>query len=131
MATNKSILIADDDLGIRDLLETILKEEGYELMYADDGHQAIELAHQKRPDMVLLDVVLPKMDGFEVCRRLREFPELADVPILMLTACGTPMDQKKGLQSGADDYIIKPFEPEEIKEHVAALFLKRERERGD
>ena len=114
---SKLVLIVDDEKPIVDILKYNLMKEGYETIEAYDGMQALEYALEKKPDIILLDVMLPKMDGFEVCRRVRE---KLSTPILMLTAREEEVDKVLGLELGADDYITKPFSPRELMARVKA-----------
>ena len=109
--THERILLADDDAMILDVLRYQLEKEGYQVLTAEDGQKALDLAQTGQPDLVLLDVMMPKMQGWEVCRELRRTSE---VPILMLTARGEEMDRVLGLELGADDYIVKPFSFREL-----------------
>ena len=102
----KTILIVEDDPNIAELVQMYLEKEGYNTRIASDGGQGIDLFRQLRPDLVLLDVMMPVMDGWEVCREIRAE---SDVPIIMLTAKGETADRVSGLEMGADDYIPKPF----------------------
>ena len=103
---NEKILVVDDDTNICELLRLYLTKEGYQVTTANDGEEGLDKFNQVKPDMVLLDVMMPKMDGLEVCRRIRK---LGNTPLIMLTAKGTEYDQVMGLDYGADDYIPKPF----------------------
>jgi two-component system response regulator MprA len=116
------ILVVDDDPQIRETLKRYLTYEGYRVELAEDGRQALSSMAADPADLVVLDVGLPDMDGLEVCRRIREAD---DVPIIMLTARGTLEDKVDGLDSGADDYITKPFEPEELSARVRALLRRK------
>jgi len=116
------ILVVDDDPHIRETLKRYLTYEGYRVELAEDGRQALSSMATEPADLVVLDVGLPGMDGLEVCRRIREAD---DVPIIMLTAKGTLEDKVDGLDSGADDYITKPFEPEELSARVRALLRRK------
>ena len=114
-----SILIVDDQLAIRRIITRILQTEGYELHTASNGQEALELAAKIIPDVILLDVLMPEgLSGFEVCRRLREMPILNDVPILMVTALDDRESRLEGIKSGADDFIVKPFDPIELQARV-------------
>ena len=109
---NEKILVVDDDTNICELLRLYLTKEGYQVTTANDGEEGLDKFNQVKPDMVLLDVMLPKHDGYEVCQAIREF---SDMPIIMLTAKGGDMDKILGLEYGADDYISKPFNILEVK----------------
>lgn len=113
------ILFADDDEGMRTLVEHIFKENGYEYICAKDGEEALGLFEREHPDMVLLDVVMPKLDGYEVCGRLRTMGQT--VPIIMLTAKGDIVDKSVGFRMGADDYLVKPFVSQELLLRMEAL----------
>lgn len=113
----KKVLIVDDEKNIVDILKFNLKKEGFETIEAYDGEQGLDMALNQNPDLVLLDVMLPKMDGFEVCRKVRQS---SSVPILMLTAKEEEVDKVLGLELGADDYITKPFSPRELMARVKA-----------
>jgi DNA-binding response OmpR family regulator len=117
------IVLVDDDANLRHTLGYALRQEGFEVFAAEDGERGLEAFHQSRPDVVLLDVMLPNLDGFEVCRRIRKE---SDVPILMLTARDTEVDKVVGLELGADDYLAKPFSTRELVARVRAL-LRRTR----
>lgn len=119
--TNERILLADDDDMIVDVLRYQLEREGYQVLTAGDGQQALALAQAARPDLVLLDVMMPKLQGWEVCRELRR---ASTVPILMLTARGEEMDRVLGLELGADDYIVKPFSFRELLARVHAALRR-------
>ena len=112
---NEKILVVDDDANICELLRLYLTKEGYQVTVANDGEEGLEKFNQVKPDMVLLDVMMPKMDGLEVCRRIRK---LGNTPVMMLTAKGEDMDKILGLEYGADDYITKPFNPIELQARV-------------
>jgi DNA-binding response OmpR family regulator len=112
------ILVVDDDSRIRDVLRRQLSYEGYQVELAGDSREAFARVADNPPDLVVLDWMLPGMDGLEICRRLRQ---VDDMPIIMLTAKGTLDDKVDGLDSGADDYLVKPFEPEELLARVRAL----------
>lgn len=117
------ILIVEDDTNTAQLVETYLHREGFSTSIAHDGLQALKLAQSTPPLLVILDVMLPKIDGWEICRRLRK---TSDVPILMLTAREEEIDRVLGLSLGADDYVVKPFSPRELVERVKAI-LRRTR----
>ena len=118
------ILVVDDDPDLRDLIGYTLRRDGYFVIESEDGRAALLLAEVERPDLVLLDVNLPKLDGFEVCRRLRASPTTSSIPIVMLTVRGTEEDQVRGLDLGADDYLAKPFSPRTLLARVRALLRR-------
>ena len=117
------LLIVDDDANLRHTLGYALRQEGFEVIAAEDGERGLEAFRQDRPDAIVLDLMLPNVDGFEVCRRIRRE---SDVPILMLTARDTEIDKVVGLELGADDYLAKPFSTRELVARVRAL-LRRTR----
>lgn len=118
---SKRILVVDDETRMRDLLRAVLESRGYSVTEAEDGQQAAKTFVADPPDMVMLDVMMPVMDGFACCRKLREYSQC---PILMLTAKGEDYDQVRGLDCGADDYIIKPFAPMVLAARVEALLRR-------
>ncbi len=122
----EKILIIEDDEAILKVLHRVLSYEGYEVFKALNGQQGLNSARENRPDLVILDVMLPGMDGLEVCRRLRLGGSL---PILMLTAKDTIQDRVTGLDAGADDYLVKPFEVEELLARLRALLRRTKSER--
>lgn len=116
-----TILIADDNLQITSILEEYAKKEGFTPKIALDGNEAIELFQKFQPDIVLLDVMMPKKDGFEVCREIRK---TSNVPVIMVTARGEDFEKIMGLDIGADDYIVKPFSPGEVMARVRAIMRR-------
>jgi len=121
MAMAERILVVEDDRRIRDLLRRGLLFEGYTVDTAEDGETALRVARESPPDAVILDIMLPKMDGLEVCRRLRS---ASNVPIMMLTARDSVPDRVTGLDAGADDYLVKPFAFDELLARLRALFRR-------
>jgi DNA-binding response OmpR family regulator len=117
----KRILIVDDEPNIVLSLEYLMKREGYEVEVTADGEAALEAVARSRPDLVILDVMLPKLNGFEVCRRVRADPRLAGLKILMLTAKGRETEVAKGLDLGADAYVTKPFSTGELVARIAEM----------
>jgi DNA-binding response OmpR family regulator len=117
------ILVVDDDAPSVKMISFLLREEGYEVVSADNGSAALELVDREPPSLVILDVMMPRMDGFEVCRRIRQ---KMDVPIIFLSAKGETADKVSGLQLGADDYLAKPFEPAELLARVKAVLRRAE-----
>lgn len=118
----RRVLVVDDEIYIVHILEFSLTMEGYEVVTASNGEEALRKARERRPDLVVLDIMMPGMDGLEVCRRLRQDEELHDVPILMLSAKGRPVDRDAGFATGADDYILKPFSPRRLLDRIRLLF---------
>lgn len=123
MTYTPDVLVIDDDPKITSLLRRALRAEGYDVRTAQDGAEGLARARERQPDLVVLDWLMPGMDGLEVCRRLRE---QSDVPILMLTARDETADRVRGLDSGADDYLVKPFALDELLARVRALLRRRE-----
>ena len=119
----RNILVVEDDSNISDLLRMYLEKEGFDVRIAYDGGRAVEEFEKKEPDMVLLDIMLPVLDGWSVCARIRE---KSKVPIIMLTAKGEVMDRIQGLEMGADDYIVKPFEMKELLARINAVLRRTE-----
>jgi DNA-binding response OmpR family regulator len=119
------VLFVDDDLDIQKLVGSILNNEGMQVIFADDGLQAIDTWRQNEVDLVVLDVMMPVLDGFETCRRLRR---VSDVPILMLTAKGLERDVVQGFEMGADDYVTKPFRAREFVARIKALVNRYNRQ---
>ncbi len=117
----EKILVVEDDKKTASLIRLYLEREGFQTVIAYDGQQALELAEQHRPIFVILDLMLPVLDGWEVCRRIRQS---SDVPILMLTARGEEVDRVSGLTLGADDYVVKPFSPRELVARVKAILRR-------
>ena len=115
------ILVVDDDLNICELLKLYLENDGYVVYTANDGKQAVDMFKNKTPDLVLLDIMLPKMDGWQVCREIRK---TSSVPIIMLTAKGETFDKVLGLELGADDYVVKPFDTKEVIDRVKAVLRR-------
>ena len=115
------ILVVDDDTNICELLRLYLEKEGYETIVVNDGEAALEAAAKHNPDMLLLDIMLPKLDGWQVCREIRKS---SAVPIIMLTAKGETFDKVLGLELGADDYVTKPFDAKEVVARVKAVLRR-------
>ncbi|MCG9893697.1 MAG: response regulator transcription factor [Thermosynechococcaceae cyanobacterium MS004] len=115
------ILVVDDEASIRRILETRLSMIGYEVVTAADGEEAIAVFHHELPDLVVLDVMMPKLDGYGVCQELRKE---SDVPIIMLTALGDVADRITGLELGADDYVVKPFSPKELEARIRSVLRR-------
>ena len=118
---NRKIMIVDDDTNICELLRLYIEKEGYSTVIANDGEQAVELFNREQPNLILLDIMLPQMDGWQVCREIRK---TSDVPIIMLTAKGEVFDKILGLELGADDYVVKPFEAKEVVARIRAVLRR-------
>jgi DNA-binding response OmpR family regulator len=119
-----SVLIVDDEPNILLSLQFVMKKAGYDVRTASDGEQALAEIGRAKPSVILLDVMMPKLDGFTVCERIRATPEWRDVRIIMLTARGRDVERQKGLALGADDYITKPFSTKDATDRVAAVLAK-------
>jgi DNA-binding response OmpR family regulator len=125
----KKILVVDDEEDILNFLELVLREKGYEVVTAASGHDALTRAQLEKPDLVLLDIMMPQMDGWEVLKLLRIDDETASIPVAMLSARTEARDRVQGLQEGAIDYICKPFSLQELLGKIEAIFTQLE-ERG-
>ena len=119
------ILIADDEPDIRELVAYRLEQSGFEVAVAKDGREALTLAKKLRPDLALLDVMMPNLDGYEVTAELRQDKTLARLPVILLTARVQEQDVQRGFDVGADDYIKKPFSPQELRSRVEAILGRR------
>jgi two-component system alkaline phosphatase synthesis response regulator PhoP len=126
----KRILVADDEKDIVELVAYNLEREGFALMKAHDGRRALEMVRKEKPDLVILDLMMPEIPGMDVCRMIRGHAETAAIPIIMLTAKSDPVDKILGLEAGADDYLTKPFHPRELVARVRAV-LRRSAQRRD
>jgi len=122
----KNIVVIEDDKDVIDVLRYFLEKEDYRVHVAQDGLAGIELATRVVPSLILLDLLLPKMDGIEVCKKLKADGRLSNVPVIMVTAKGEVTDKIRGLEMGADDYVTKPFSPHELIARVKANLRKRE-----
>lgn len=128
--TKETILIVDDEKDIIELIKYNLKIEGYSILTAETGEAAVKIAKQSRPDLIVLDLMLPGMDGFEVTRYLRSSSDTRDLPIVMLTAKGDESDIITGLELGANDYISKPFSPKVLTARIRGILRRRRNETG-
>ena len=122
------ILVVDDDPNVVELVRLYLERDGHEVLIANDGVSGLELAREELPDLIVLDLMMPRMDGMEVCRTLRQE---SSVPVVMLTAMVEEDDRLAGLDLGADDYITKPFSPRELAARVRAVLRRTARDRDD
>ncbi len=129
-ATKQKILVIDDDPLIRHVVVTALEKENYEIVEADSGAAGLEKAQALRPDLILLDVMMSDIDGYEVCFKLRANSTTATIPVVMLTALGEIGERVRGMQIGADDYITKPFDPRELRSRIDAHLRRSTREIG-
>ena len=119
------IVIAEDDPDILQLVAIRLERSGYEVLRAPDGEQALQLVSEHIPDLVVLDVLMPKLTGLEVTRRIREDPATREIPVILLTARVEEADLKQGFEAGATDYLKKPFSPQDLQERVKAILDSR------
>ena len=124
----KKVLVVDDDKNICELLKLYLNKEGFETYFAYDGSEAVTSAKENEPDIIILDVTMPVINGWEACKLIRQF---SDVPIIMLTALDTTENKVQGLNIGADDYIVKPFEPVEVIARINAHLRRADKSLGD
>ncbi len=122
-----SVLVVEDEPNIVDSLSFLMKQAGFAVQVARDGDTALRVLESQIPDLILLDVMLPRRDGFDVCRAIRANPAWGGVKVIMLTAKGRDLDRRKGLELGADDYVTKPFSTREIVERVRSLLETEER----
>jgi DNA-binding response OmpR family regulator len=120
MAKGK-VLVVDDEIYIVHILDFSLGMEGYEVITALDGEQAIERAKSESPDLIVLDIMMPKLDGYETCKQLKADDATRNIPVILLSAKGRNVDQKVGFEVGADDYITKPFSPRKLVERINAI----------
>jgi DNA-binding response OmpR family regulator len=121
-----TILIAEDNRISARILQQSLAVRGYSVLVASDGEKALAHALDKTPDLVVSDVMMPGMDGYELCRRLRTNPPTSEVPIILLTARAGIEEERRGLEAGADDFLVKPVDPTELRSRVASLLARRE-----
>jgi DNA-binding response OmpR family regulator len=129
-STQKRILIVDDTTDILQVVSRRLQSWGYEVVTADSGEDGLRLAQEQLPDLILLDIMMPKMKGRDVCARLKTDPATKHIPVIFLTALGLADHVKAGMDLGADDYIVKPFEPAELKERIT-ICLSRHRQTSE
>ena len=124
----RTVLVADDDEDILELVSFRLERAGYEVVTARDGTAALAAAQERRPDLAVLDVMMPGLNGYEVTRRLRADGATRDIPVILLTARVQEADVNRGFEAGADDYLRKPFSPQELRARVQAIIARRSRE---
>jgi len=115
------ILVAEDEKDIRELIGFTLRFAGYTVLLAENGLEAVELAQAEHPDLIILDVRMPKMTGYDACRQLKENPDTDNIPVVFLSAKGQEGEIQQGLESGAEEYILKPFAPDELTDQVRAV----------
>ncbi|HZJ23442.1 MAG TPA: response regulator [Anaerolineales bacterium] len=118
------ILIAEDERDIRDLVAFTLRFAGHEVSAAANGEEAVELATKVNPDLILMDVRMPRMTGYEACKVMKANPELKDIPVVFLTARGQETEIQQGLEAGAEEYLLKPFAPDQLTTRVKAILAK-------
>jgi len=118
------ILIAEDEPDIRDLVAFTLRFAGYEVVTGANGEEAVQLAKKEFPDMILLDVRMPRMTGYEACKQIKADPNLKDVPIVFLSAKGQESEIQNGMEAGAEEYLLKPFAPDQLTERVRSILSK-------
>ena len=118
------ILIAEDEPDIRDLVAFTLRFAGYEVVAANNGEEAVQMASREFPDLILMDVRMPRMTGYDACRVMKADPELKDIPIVFLSAKGQESEIKIGMNAGAEDYLLKPFAPDQLTDRVRAILAK-------
>jgi two-component system alkaline phosphatase synthesis response regulator PhoP len=123
--SNAKILVVDDELNIQELIKFNLKSKGYDVLVAGDGIKALKLAKEEKPDLILLDLMIPGIDGYDVCNEIRKNNSISFIPIIMITAKGEEFDKVHGLELGADDYITKPFSVKELLARVKAVLRRR------
>jgi len=121
----QTVLVAEDDEDIRTLVAYRMEKAGYAVLQARDGEEAVSLALEHRPDLAIIDVMMPRLDGYEATRQLRERDETKRMPIILLTARAQEADVQRGFEAGADDYIRKPFSPQELRARVQAILGRR------
>jgi two-component system alkaline phosphatase synthesis response regulator PhoP len=124
--SKQTILVVDDEQDLLDLIEYNLRQEGYEVILAEDGQEGIQKAREHMPDLLLLDIMMPQMDGIEVCDRMREDPDLSHIPIIFLTARSDEKTEIEGLNKGADDYITKPISTNKLVSRIKAVLRRFE-----
>jgi len=115
------ILVVDDEVYILHILDFSLGAEGFEVISADNGELAVEKARQEKPTLIVLDIMMPVLDGYETCRRLKQDPLTKDIPVVLLTAKGRDVDKRLGFEVGAADYIVKPFSPSRLIERIQEI----------
>ncbi|MBU8921988.1 MAG: response regulator [Bacteroidales bacterium] len=117
------VLVVDDEVNITQILEFSIGSEGYEVLTASNGEEAIDKARREQPDLIILDIMMPRIDGYEACRILKANPITKNIPVVLLTAKGRDIDKRLGYEVGASDYIIKPFSPNKLIERIHELLV--------
>ena len=118
------ILVAEDERDIRDLVSFTLRFAGHEVVAVGNGEEALKAAHQEMPDLILMDVRMPRMTGYEACQKMKADPQVAKIPVVFLSAKGQEAEIRTGMESGAEEYLLKPFAPAELTERVRELLVK-------
>ena len=118
------ILIAEDERDIRDLVAFTLRFAGHEVFSASNGEEAVEMAPKVNPDLILMDVRMPRMTGYEACKLMKDDPDLKDIPVIFLSAKGQENEIQQGLDAGAEEYLLKPFAPDQLTTHVKTILAK-------
>jgi DNA-binding response OmpR family regulator len=118
------ILIAEDEPDIRELVAFTLRFAGYEVVVAHNGEEAVQMAARELPDLALMDVRMPRMTGYDACRAIKAHPELKDMPVVFLSAKGQEAEIESGLEAGAEEYLLKPFAPDQLTERVRAILTR-------
>jgi CheY-like chemotaxis protein len=118
------ILIAEDERDIRDLVAFTLRFAGHEVFAASNGEEAVEMAPKVNPDLILMDVRMPRMTGYEACRVMKADPDLKDIPVVFLSAKGQESERQQGLEAGAEEYLLKPFAPDQLTMHIKNILAK-------
>ena len=119
------ILIAEDERDIRDLITFTLRFAGYDVVAASNGEEAVGLAQQEKPDLILMDVRMPRMTGYEACAVMKEDPDLKDIPVIFLSAKGQESEIQAGLSAGATEYLLKPFAPDQLTARIQTILTQR------
>ncbi len=117
------ILVVDDEVNITQILEFSIGSEGYQVITASNGEEAIDVAKREQPNLIILDIMMPKIDGYEACRRIKANPLTKNIPVILLTAKGRDIDKRLGYEVGATDYIIKPFSPTQLIDRIQELLV--------
>ena len=117
------ILVVDDEVNITQILEFSIGSEGYQVITASNGEEALDVAKREQPNLIILDVMMPKIDGYEACRRIKANPLTKNIPVILLTAKGRDIDKRLGYEVGATDYIIKPFSPTQLIDRIQELLV--------
>ncbi|MCD6379348.1 response regulator [bacterium] len=121
----RKVLVVDDEENITQILEFSIAAEGYEVVTASNGEEAIEKARKEQPNLIILDIMMPKVDGYEACRVIKSNPLTKKIPVILLTAKGREIDKRLGFEVGADDYIVKPFSPSKLIEKINEYLYTR------